>query len=55
MLATQDRTAQIKIDVTPELHKRVKIRATELGTTITRYVTDAVEEKLVAETEKPEK
>lgn len=55
MLTTEERTAQIKIEVTPELHKRVKIRATELGTTITNYVTDAVEGKLVAENEKPEK
>ena len=55
VLTTEERTAQIKIEVTPELHKRVKIRATELGTTITNYVTDAVEGKLVAENEKPEK
>lgn len=55
MLTSEERSAQIKIEVTPDLHKRVKIRATELGTTITRYVTDAVENKLVAKAEKPEK
>ncbi len=46
MLTTEERTAQIKIEVTPELHKRVKIHATELGTTITRYVTGVLEQQL---------
>jgi len=55
VLTTEKRTAQIKIEVTPDLHKRVKIRATELGTTITNYVTDAVEGKLAVKTEKTAK
>ncbi len=54
MLTTAERSAQIKIEVTPELHKRVKIHATELGTTITRYVTEVLEQRL-AEDEKTEK
>jgi len=29
--------------VTPELHKRVKIRAAELGLTVTKYLTDLIE------------
>lgn len=55
VLTTEERSAQIKIEVTPDLHKRVKIRATELGTTITNYVTDAVEGKLASENENKEK
>lgn len=54
MLTTEDRPAQIKIEVRPELHKRVKIHATELGTTITRYVTEVLEQRL-AEDEKDAK
>ncbi len=50
-MPTAERTAQIKIEVTSELHKRVKIRATELGTTITRYMTDMLEERLTSKTE----
>lgn len=51
MLTTEERSAQIKIEVTPDLHKRVKIHATELGTTITRYVTEVLEQRLAEEKE----
>ncbi len=47
------RTAQIKIEVEPRLHRRVKVRAAECGKTITRYVTEALEQRLSAERAEP--
>lgn len=49
MLAPDKQVAQIKIEVTPDLHRRVKIRAAELDTSITRYVTETLERRLMEE------
>ncbi len=46
--ATAERTAQIKVQVEPCLHRRVKIRAAEEGVSITRFVTALLERELDA-------
>ncbi len=52
LAATAERTAQIKIQVEPGLHRRVKIRAAKEGVSITRYVTAVLEHDLLAEAER---
>ncbi len=42
----KERTAQIKIEVEPRLHRRVKAHAAERGKSITRYVTGVLEQQL---------
>lgn len=46
------RTAQIKIEVEPRLHRCVKARAAERGKSITRYVIELLEGQVAPETEK---
>ena len=41
-----ERTAQIKVQVVPRLHRSVRIRAAEEGVSITRYVTDLLEREI---------
>ncbi|MDP9440514.1 MAG: toxin-antitoxin system HicB family antitoxin [Actinomycetota bacterium] len=52
LAATAKRTAQIKVQVAPCLHRRVKIRAAKEGLSITRYVIAALERELDARTER---
>lgn len=39
-------TVRLSIDIDPDLHRRLRIRVAEMGTTITRLATDAVERAL---------
>lgn len=41
-----ERTAQIKVQVLPRLHRSLRIRAAEEGVSITRYVTELLEREL---------
>ena len=41
--------APLRVDAPPALRRRVKIKAAQLGMTMQRYVTEAVERRLAAE------
>lgn len=52
--ASAERTAQIKVQVVPRLHRAVRIRAAEEGVSISRYVTELLERDLLAKTDEGE-
>ncbi len=52
LVASAERTAQIKVQVHPCLHQRVKIRAAEEGVSITRFVVAMLERELDAKAER---
>lgn len=52
LVATAERTAQIKVQVEPELHRRVKIYAAEEGVSITRFVIAVLERELGTKAER---
>ncbi len=55
LAAREERTVQIKVEVEPRLHRRVKAHVAEHGKTITSYVTELLEEQLLTpENEKVE-
>ncbi len=45
----------LKVGVNPELHRRTKVRAAEQGTTMSRYVSEALERALEASGKQSEK
>ncbi len=45
----------LKVGVMPELHRRTKVRAAEQGTTMSRYVSEALEKALEASGKEREK
>lgn len=47
-------TVRLSMDVARDLHRRVRVRAAEADTTITRYVTETLEQRLSAEGFEPE-
>ncbi len=47
-------TVRLSMDMTRDLHRRVRVRAAEADTTITRYVTEMLEQRLSAEGAEPE-
>lgn len=52
---TADKTAIIKAEVTPELRRRVKVRAAEKDTSVARYLIGVVEQRLSEEDSEQER
>lgn len=50
--STEERSAQLRAQVTPGLHRRVRVQAAQKGVSITRYMIEALEQKVVKDQKK---